>query len=156
MGVALMTTVIARTAMRFVVPITLVTAIALLLQGHNLPGGGFIGAVLAATAVALVYVVGGLDYLRNVLGIGPTDDGFDHGPVAYYRSVFALGLVLTSGSGLVPVILGYPFLTQTFRILHHVPIYGELEVASALAFDVGVFLTVVGALLTVIAVVGSE
>ena len=142
--------------MRFVVPITLVTAIALLLQGHNLPGGGFIGAVLAATAVALVYIVGGLEYLRNVLGIRREGESLDGGPVAYYRLVFAVGLLLATGSGMVPMLLGQPFLSQTFWILHDIPIYGEFEIASALAFDVGVFLTVVGALLTIIAVVGSE
>nr|NIS31650.1 sodium:proton antiporter [Actinomycetota bacterium]NIW28566.1 sodium:proton antiporter [Actinomycetota bacterium]NIX21044.1 sodium:proton antiporter [Actinomycetota bacterium] len=56
----------------------------------------------------------------------------------------------------VPILVGEPFLTQTFVILHDVPLYHELEVASALAFDVGVFLTVLGALLTALAVVGTE
>lgn len=154
-----MTTVITRTATRMVVPIILVTAIALLLQGHNLPGGGFIAAVLTTTAFALVYVVNGLDYLREILGMSRESDGggsFGHAPIRYYRSIFALGLALAVGSGLVPILLGYPFLTQGFVIFHGVPLYGELEVASAFAFDLGVYLTVVGALLTIIGVVGSE
>ena len=150
-----MTTVIARTAARIAVPIALVTSLALLLQGHNLPGGGFIAGVLTAAAIALVYVVFGLEELSTMLGIrgsGP----FGHAPVAYYRVTFGLGLALAVGSGLVPILFGEPFLTQTFKILHGVPLFGEVEVASALAFDLGVYLTVVGALLSIVAVVGTE
>ena len=150
-----MTTVIARTAVRLAVPITLVTALALLLQGHNLPGGGFIAGVLTAAAIALVYVVFGLEDLATMLGI-PRQGAFGHGPVAYYRGLFGLGLALAAGSGLVPLAFGEPFLTQTYWILHGVPLFGEVEVASALAFDVGVYLTVVGALLSIVAVVGAE
>lgn len=151
-----MSTVIARTASRLAVPLVLLTAVALLLQGHNLPGGGFIAAVLAATAFALVYVVHGLGPLQAFLGGSGEGALFGHGPIEWYRVVFGVGLALAAGSGLVPIAFGEPFLTQTFWVFHHVPLYGEFEVASALAFDTGVFLTVLGALLTVIAVVGTE
>ena len=150
-----MTTVIARTAVRITVPIALVTALALLLQGHNLPGGGFIAGVLTAAAVALVYVVFGLDELTRMLGVS-RDGPFGHAPIAYYRVIFGIGLALAAGSGLVPIAFGEPFLSQTFWILHDVPLFGEVEVASALAFDLGVYLTVVGALLSIVAVVGTE
>jgi len=151
-----MTTVIARTAARYVMPIILVTSLALMLQGHNLPGGGFIAAVLTATGFALVYVVYGLDFLADVLGVREESGEFAHGPIAAYRAVLAAGLALAAGSGIVPVFLEYPFLTQTFVILHDVPLYGEFEVASAFAFDLGVYLTVVGALLSILGVVGQE
>jgi multicomponent Na+:H+ antiporter subunit B len=150
-----MTTVIARTAARIAVPIALVTAIALLLQGHNLPGGGFIAGVLTAAALALVYVVFGLEELSAMLGIRGSGS-FGHGPIAYYRVTFGLGLALAAGAGLVPIVFGEPFLAQTFRVFHGVPLFGEVEVASALAFDLGVYFTVVGALLSIVAVVGSE
>jgi multicomponent Na+:H+ antiporter subunit B len=146
------TTVIARTVVRVVVPIILVTAVALLLQGHNLPGGGFIGAVLTATAFVLVYVVFGRAYLQNLLGV--EDDAGT--TVGAYRTAFALGLALAGGAGLAPILLGYPFLTQGVLFVHGLPLYGELEVASALAFDLGVYLTVVGALLAVVGEVGAE
>ncbi|MFB6299492.1 MAG: MnhB domain-containing protein [Halobacteriales archaeon] len=151
-----MTTVITRTAVRFVVPIILVTAVALLLQGHNLPGGGFIAAVLTTTAFVLVYVVFGLEYLRTVIGMPATEASFAHSPIRRYRGLIAAGLAVAVGAGLAPIVLDLPFLTQTYYILHHVPLYGELEVATALAFDIGVYLTVVGGLLTIIAVVGTE
>jgi multicomponent Na+:H+ antiporter subunit B len=154
-----MSTVIARTVTRTVVPLIFVTAIALLLQGHNLPGGGFIGGVLTVTAFALIYVIYGLDYLEEELlhqNRGPLLKSIQHGIVENYQLAFALGLAVAAGSGLVPILLGENFLYQTFWIFHHLPIYGEFEVASALAFDLGVYFVVVGALLTILAVVGTE
>ncbi|MFB6123867.1 MAG: MnhB domain-containing protein [Haloferacaceae archaeon] len=153
-GVDRSTTIVARTVVRIAVPIILVTAISLLLQGHNLPGGGFIGAVLTATAFVLVYVIFGLDYLQTT--ILDRRDEADDGMVGVYRWLFALGLALAAGSGLVPVLFDVPFLTQAVVFVEHLPLYGELEVASAFAFDLGVYFTVVGALLTIIAEVGAE
>lgn len=150
------TTVIARTVVRVAVPIILVTAVALVLQGHNQPGGGFIGAVLTATAFVLVYVVFGLEFLQSdLLGVGG-DAGGTHRAVELYRVVFAGGLALAFLSGLAPMLVGSPFLSQGVLFLEHLPLYGELEVASAFAFDVGVYLAVVGGLLTVIGEVGNE
>ena len=154
-----MTTVVTRTVTRTVVPLILVTAIALMLQGHNLPGGGFIAGVLTTTAFALIYIVYGLDYLEDEL-FGEVVRGpiqhLQYGIVENYRALFAVGLALAAGSGLVVMLLGEPFLWQTFEVYHHLPIYGELHVASALAFDTGVYLVVVGALLTILSVVGAE
>ncbi|MFB6159649.1 MAG: MnhB domain-containing protein [Haloferacaceae archaeon] len=144
---------IARTVTRLVVPIILVTALALLLQGHNLPGGGFIGAVLTATSFVLVYVIFGADYLAEVVGVDPAERG---ALVGRYRALFAAGLALALGSGLAPLLVGLPFLTQAVLFVDHLPLYGELEVASALAFDLGVYLTVVGGLLTIVGEVGAE
>jgi multicomponent Na+:H+ antiporter subunit B len=150
------TTVIVRTVARVVVPIILVTAIALLLAGHNLPGGGFIGGVLTVTAFVLMYVVFGLEFLQaNVLDVG-VDATDRHGLVEWYRWLFAGGLALAVGSGLVPLLFGRPFLTQGVLFLEGLPLYGELEVASALAFDLGVYFTVVGALLSILGEVGAE
>ncbi|MFB6243302.1 MAG: MnhB domain-containing protein [Halobaculum sp.] len=150
------TTVIARTVVRVVVPVVVVTALALLFQGHNRPGGGFIGAVLTATAAVLVYVIFGLEYLQShLLGIDSSPNE-PHAPTGWYRWLFAGGLALAAGSGMVPLLAGLPFLTQGVAFVHGLPIYGELEVASALAFDLGVYGTVVGGLLTVVAEVGEE
>lgn len=150
------TTPISRTVTRIVVPIILVTAISLLLQGHNLPGGGFIGAVLTVTAFVLVYVMFGLAYLQeDVLGLSASPEE-DHGLVSGYRWLFAAGLALAAAGGIVPILLGHPFLTQAVIFLEALPLYGELEVASALVFDLGVYFTVVGSLLTIVGEVGSE
>jgi len=154
-----MSTVIARTVTRTVVPLIFVTAIALLLQGHNLPGGGFIGGVLTVTAFALIYVIYGMNYLEEELVHQNREtllESIQHGIVENYQVAFALGLAVAAGAGLVPLVWGMPFLSQDFWVFYHLPIYGEFEVASALAFDLGVYFVVVGALLTILAVVGTE
>ncbi|WP_227354760.1 MnhB domain-containing protein [Haladaptatus salinisoli] len=154
-----MTTIITRTVTRTVVPLIFVTSVALMLQGHNLPGGGFIAGVLTTTAFALVYIVYGLGYLEEELFHrmvrGPVEH-LQHGIVENYRALFALGLALAAGSGLVSMAFDHAFLYQTHDYVRHLPIYGELHVASALAFDTGVYLVVVGALLTILSVVGAE
>jgi multicomponent Na+:H+ antiporter subunit B len=151
-------TVIARTVVRLVVPLILVTALALLFQGHNLPGGGFIAGVLTVTAFALVYIIFGLDYLETELldrtpGVRSEPES---GIVREYGLVFAVGLAVAAGSGLAAIGLGYPFLTQAVVFVEPLPVYGYLEVASALAFDLGVYAVVVGALLTILGEVGAE
>ncbi len=155
------TTVIARTVTRTVVPLILVTAIAFLVQGHNLPGGGFIAGVMTVSAVALIYVVFGQAFLETdlIAGSAVGRDGTSEvrtRQVSAFLSVFALGLAIAAGSGLVPLLFGAPFLTQAVVFVEHLPLVHDLEFASAFAFDFGVYLTVVGALLTVLAVVGAE
>jgi len=153
-----MTTVIMRTTARLVVPVILVVAISLFLQGHNLPGGGFIGGVLTVAAFTLVYVAYDLDYLEvSVLDREVERDrsAYEHRTVAAYRRLFKLGLAITVGSGLAALLLGDAFLAQTFT--HgHLPLFGDVELASALVFDLGIYLVVVGALLTIFSVVGAE
>jgi multicomponent Na+:H+ antiporter subunit B len=153
------TTVITRTTARVVVPIILVVSVSLFLQGHNLPGGGFIGGVLTVTAFALLYIAYGLDYLEEVvLGreVEARGSPFEDRIVAAYRRTFALGLVVAVVGGLAPVLFRLPVLSQTFVVLEGVPLYHHLELASALVFDVGVYLVVVGGLLTILSVVGAE
>jgi len=161
-------TVIARTVVRVVVPIILITAVSLLLQGHNAPGGGFIGGVLTAVAFVLVYIIFGLDYfeteildraaLPRAIPGEPVEDGKQQRPgvTKEFSEVLAIGLALAAGSGIVAIALGYPFLSQAVVFVEGVPLFHEIEVASALAFDLGVYFVVVGGLLTVVAVVGAE
>jgi multicomponent Na+:H+ antiporter subunit B len=157
-------TVIARTVTRVVVPVILVTALALLFQGHNLPGGGFIAGVLTVAGVALVYIIYGLDYLEvELLHRSPrVPYSSDAGIVREYGNVFAAGLAIAAGAGIGAILLGAwygtetAFLTQGVVFFKQVPVYGEFEVASAFVFDLGVYAVVVGALMTIIAVVGAE
>ena len=160
-----MSTVILRTATRVVVPFTLVVSLALFLQGHNQPGGGFIAGVLTSSAFALVYIAYSLDFLEDeILGrtVESTVEHIRHGVVTVYRTLFGGGLTLAVASGVVAILYGafagektYPFMSQSYDFWH-LPVYGEIEVASALAFDLGVYAVVVGALLTILSVVGEE
>jgi multicomponent Na+:H+ antiporter subunit B len=153
-----MTTTIMRTTARVVVPIVLVLAISLFVQGHNLPGGGFIGGVLTVTAFTLVYVAYDLDYVEvGVLGRDADADVgmLDHRTVTTYRRLFTAGLVVVVASGLAAVIAGESFLAQTYTYVH-LPLFGEVELASAIVFDLGIYCVVVGGLLTIFSVVGNE
>jgi multicomponent Na+:H+ antiporter subunit B len=149
-------TVIAETVTRTVVPIIAVTAVALLLQGHNLPGGGFIAGVLTATAFVLLYVIYGIEAVRRDVVVRSEGYGLLSGPTEAYARTFAAGLALALAAGIAAMLFEVPFLTQAVVFLEGVPLYGELEVASALAFDLGVYFVVVGSLLTILVVVGKE
>lgn len=149
-------TVIAKTVTRTVVPLIAVTAIALLLQGHNLPGGGFIAGVLTATAFVLLYVIYGIETVRRELVVRSEGYGLLSGPAESYARAFAVGLALAVVSGVAAMLFEVPFLTQAVVFVEPLPLYGELEFASALAFDLGVYFAVVGSLLTILAVVGKE
>jgi multicomponent Na+:H+ antiporter subunit B len=147
-----------RTTARIVVPIILVVAISLFLQGHNHPGGGFIGGVLTVAAFTLVYVAYDLDYLE----IGVLDRDVERNPTIYehrmvsaYRRLFGFGLALIVASGLAAIVFGKPFLFQNFWYFH-LPLFGEVEFATALVFDTGIFCVVVGGLLLIFSVVGAE
>ena len=154
-----MTTTITKTTVRVVVPIVLLVAVVLLLQGHTLPGGGFIGGVLTTAALVLVYVAYGLEFVEVGVLDREVDTGtgiFEHRTVTAYERLFTVGLVLAVGSATAALFFGEPFLSQTFVIFHHVPLYHEVELASALVFDIGVYCVVVGGLLTIVSVVGAE
>jgi len=127
---------------RIVVHIILLFSIFMLFKGHNEPGGGFIAGLMAAVAIVLVYLVYDLQTVKNLM------------PVSY-PAMIALGLFFAVGTGLGGVILGYPFLTQTFDYFQ-IPLIGEIELATALSFDIGVFLVVVGATLLIISTLGES
>jgi multicomponent K+:H+ antiporter subunit A len=117
---------------RLLLPFAVLVAIYLLLRGHNLPGGGFIAGLVLAGALVLT----------RVAGVGP------HYDIARlpWQPWIAWGLVAAIGTGAGAIALGYPFLTSTFG--HPVlPVVGEVPLATAALFDLGVFLAVVGATL---------
>lgn len=116
---------------RLVFPFMLMIAAFIFLRGHNLPGGGFIAGLIAALAIILQNLANGIEWTAARLK-------------ADMHQVIAAGLFFAIGTGLVAMALGYPFLTSTFTYLYW-PVVGKFEVASAMMFDLGVFLVVVGA-----------
>ena len=151
------TTVIARLVTRTVVPLILVTAVALLVRGHDLPGGGFIAGVLTVTAFGLTAIIYGLDELEETLvGVTVPGRGVLSGVTETFAGAFAAGLAFAAAGGIAAMLAGYPFLSQAVVFVEGVPLYHEVELASALVFDLGVYLVVVGALLTILKVVGRE
>lgn len=129
-------TVVLTTGVRIVVPVLLVFAGVLYLKGHNAPGGGFIAGLLTAVAIVL-----------RILATGRREAGTQ---ARHYVTVVAVGLAIGLATAATPAILGYSFFTHTFGYVH-VPLLGDVELASASLFDLGVYVVVVGNVVTVIA-----
>lgn len=114
-------------------PLASAVAIFLLLRGHNLPGGGFIAGLVLALALLVQYLARGSAWVDARLHTG-------------FEVWIAAGLLLAGLTGVAAWLFGHPFLTSTTA--HPVlPLLGELPLASAMAFDLGVFAVVVGATL---------
>lgn len=129
------------TISRPLLPLALLVSVYIFLRGHNLPGGGFIAGLVTSVALLLQYVASGVGWMHHRM---PGD----------YHPVVALGLLLAGVTGLASWLFGHPFLTSTFDYIHW-PLVGKFEVASAMLFDGGVFLTVVGATLLMLANLGK-
>ena len=121
---------------RLLLPLALLVAVFIFLRGHNLPGGGFIAGLITAVALIMQYLSNGAAWMRSRL------------PWNMHIAI-GLGLLIATLTGLASLIFGYPFLTSTFGYLHW-PAVGEFELASAMAFDLGVYLVVVGATLLIL------
>jgi monovalent cation:proton antiporter len=130
------------TVTRLVFFVVLLFSLYLLLRGHNSPGGGFIAGVMTALGILLQSIASDLRYVRLVFRVEP-------------RVLTGIGLMISLTTGLVPMLLGYPFLTSTFGHVH-VPGLGEVEIASAFFFDLGVYCVVVGGSLLMMITLAEE
>jgi monovalent cation:proton antiporter len=123
---------ILRTVARLAFYLVLVFAIHLLWRGHHWPGGGFIAGLMTAAGMVLYRVAFGQQATR----LEP-------------RTLLPWGLLIAALTGVGALLLGYPFLTSDYGYIT-TPLTGEFEWATALVFDIGVFLVVVGMTNTVI------
>lgn len=130
-----MKTIILQTASNYLLPLLLLFAVFILLRGHYLPGGGFIGGLVASIAFVLHAFANGLPNTRVLLRIHP---GF----------FMPVGLALALIAGMLPMLAGdLPFMTGLWYP-NPAPVVGML--GTALMFDIGVFLVVIGAALTIL------
>jgi len=129
-----MRTIILKTASSYLLPVLLLFSVFILLRGHYLPGGGFVGGLIAAMAYLLHAFANGLSDTRSLLKYHP---GF----------LMPLGLALAFVSGLAPLLVDLPFMTGLWYP-GEIPVLGHI--GSALFFDIGVYLVVVGSTLTII------
>ena len=123
------------TATIYLMPVLLLFSLFLLLRGHNEPGGGFAGGLVAAAAFVLLSIAGGVDVARRVLRLDP-------------RSFIGAGLLIMLASGFVgPLLYREPYLTSHWWTLS----MGSVEVAlgTPLFFDIGVYLAVAGTILLI-------
>ena len=129
------------TLSRPLLPLALMIAVYIFLRGHNLPGGGFVAGLITSVALLLQYVASGVTWVHKRI---PGD----------YHPLVALGVLLAGLTGVASWAFDSPFLTSTFTHVHW-PLVGDFELASAMLFDTGVFLTVVGATLLILANLGK-
>jgi len=127
--------------MRPLLPLALAVSVYILLRGHNLPGGGFIAGLIAAVALILQYLASGIDFASERFRVN-------------YVRLLGWGLAVATGTGLASLAFGYPFLTTTFGYVYP-PVIDKFELASAMVFDLGVFLVVVGAVLLALSELGQ-
>jgi multicomponent K+:H+ antiporter subunit A len=120
-----------RVVMEWLFPAIVVLALYLLIRGHDLPGGGFAAGVTMSIALILQYMASGTRSVESRLRVRPL-------------IWIGTGLLVALGVGMAAIVAGYPFLTSWFSYAD-VPIVGDVPLASALLFDLGVFLIVIGA-----------
>ena len=130
----------------WILPIALVISLYIFLRGHNLPGGGFIAGLITAMALIIQYIALGQDQTEQML---KAKSG------RLYEIWIGVGLSIAGLTGLAAWFWGRPFLTSA-HIYVNPPIIGEMHLASAALFDVGVYVTVVGAVMLMISVLGDS
>jgi multicomponent Na+:H+ antiporter subunit A len=134
--------VVVDVAVRLVFPAVLAGSVYLLFVGHNQPGGGFVGGIVASAAVALRYVAGGIDEVRSLSRAHPW-------------TVLGVGLLIAIAAVLTPLVFGGAPLEHAV-VETDLPVLGHLKVTSALAFDIGVYLLVLGLVLMIFESFGDE
>lgn len=137
-----MKSIILTTTTRLLTPMILLFSAFLLLRGHQLPGGGFIGGLIAASAFGLYLLAFDARQTRGLLRIDP-------------RNLVSLGLIVALGSGLMGMAKGAPFFTArwgSFQVAN----LGRIDLGSPLFFDFGVYLVVLGSALTMLITLMEE
>jgi multicomponent K+:H+ antiporter subunit A len=124
---------------RLLLPLALLVAVFIFLRGHNLPGGGFIAGLVTAVALIMQYLTNGVDWTHARM------------PRNLHPAI-GIGLLIALATGSASLLLGYPFLTSAFTHVHWP--FADFELASAIAFDLGVYLVVVGATLLILVHMG--
>jgi multicomponent K+:H+ antiporter subunit A len=122
-------------------PLALAVSVYLFLRGHNQPGGGFIAGLVLAIPLLLQYVIQGAQFVEGRLG-------FD------YARCIGIGLLAAAGTGIVAMALGHPFLTSG-HVEPQLPLVGTVPLASAIGFDVGVYLVVFGGAMLILSMMGT-
>ena len=131
-----MNSLILRTLAPFITLLMIVFSLFIMLRGHNSPGGGFIGGLLAASGVALYALAFGIEAARRVLRLHPL-------------TIAASGLVISALSGMASALYGVPYMTGLWFDV-------GIDVSTVMSFDIGVYLVVVGAFSSILLTLGER
>ncbi|MCI9866143.1 Na(+)/H(+) antiporter subunit B [Rhizobium skierniewicense] len=124
-----MNTLIFRTIAPVITALMLLFSVFVLLRGHNEPGGGFIGGLIAASAFAVYGIAFGVASVRRAIVFHPL-------------SIAGFGLLIATLSGIIAVFSSVPFMTGIWIFPSLVGV--EVPLATVISFDIGVYLVVVG------------
>ncbi|MFI8032686.1 monovalent cation/H+ antiporter subunit A [Acinetobacter sp. ABJ_C3_5] len=130
----------------WVLPLALVVSVYIFMRGHNLPGGGFIAGLITSMALVIQYIVLGQDQTEQMI---KAKSG------RLYELWIGSGLTIAGLTGIAAWFWARPFLTSA-HIYVEAPLLGKMHLASAVAFDTGVYITVVGATMLLISVLGDS
>lgn len=130
----------------WILPIALVVSLYIFLRGHNLPGGGFIAGLITTMALVIQYIALGQDQTEQML---KAKSG------RLYEIWIGSGLMIAGLTGIAAWYWGRPFLTSAHIYVEPI-LLGKMHLASAAAFDVGVYVTVVGSAMLMISVLGDS
>lgn len=131
---------ILQSASRYLLPILLLFSVFLLLRGHYYPGGGFVGGLVAAIAFVLHSFAFGTAESMKMLKYKPS-------------AIIPVGLIVAAVAMFLPVLFGLPVMTGLW-IEEPIPVVGMI--GSALLFDIGVYLVVIGVVLTILFTISLE
>jgi len=134
--------VILRTVSRVAIFIVLAFSWYLFFSGHHEPGGGFIGGLMTSAALVLLSMSAGMNATERMIPVN-------------YRIVIGIGLLTALLTGIGSFAAGVPFLSHAFGYFQ-LPLLGETELATAVLFDLGVYLAVVGVTMTIIYTIGRD
>jgi len=126
--------------MQPMLPLVLAVSVYIFLRGHNMPGGGFIAGLIAAVAVVLQYLAAGIAFAEAKLR-------------ADFVRLLGAGLAVAALAGVASFAFGLPFLTSGYVYLRP-PLLAEIELASALVFDLGIALVVVASVVLILTELG--
>ena len=130
----------------WVLPLALVVSTYIFMRGHNYPGGGFIAGLITSMALIIQYIVLGQDQVEQLIKARAG---------RLYEIWIGTGLTIAGLTGIAAWFWGRPFLTSA-HIYVEPPLLGKMHLASAASFDLGVYITVVGATMLLIAVLGDS
>lgn len=130
------------TGTRTMVPTLVLFSVFLLVTGHDVPGGGFAGGLIASAALLLVFLAFGARGLKRALPLDP-------------EALTGVGLAAAILAGIVGLVFNDTFLTYTYASAE-LPLIGDVKISTLLLFDVGVYILVIGLVATAVLRLGKE
>ncbi len=133
---------ILQTAAKVLVFIIMTFSIYILFAGHHNPGGGFIGGLITASALMLLYIAFDAETIQEII---PVD----------FKIIGAIGVLMALLTGISAVVVDSAFLTQVYKYVD-LPLLGKTGIGTALVFDLGVYLAVVGTTMTIMRSISED